>query len=124
MQLHHINIQAPSALLDAEKRFFIDILGLTEGPRPAFTSPGYWLYAGDHPIVHLSVSEQHSASERQGYFDHVAFQTTGLQSFVQRIESAGVDYSTSYIDATATTQIFIHSPTGTKIEVSFVDEAL
>jgi len=122
MQLHHINIKAPSELLDAEKHFFLDVLGLTEGPRPAFTSPGYWLYSGDHPIVHLSVSQQHFASERQGYFDHVAFQSTGLPSFLKRLENAGLDYSTSHIDATATTQIFLHSPTGTKIEVSFVDE--
>ena len=124
MQLHHINIKAPSDLLEAEKGFFLDILGLTEGPRPAFTKPGYWLYSDDRPIVHLSVSQQHFASERQGYFDHVAFQTTGLRSFLQRLQDADLDYSTSYIESRATTQIFINSPTGTKIEVSFVDEAL
>jgi hypothetical protein len=43
---------------------------------------------------------------------------------MRRLENAGIEYSTSYIDATATTQVFIDSPTGTKIEVSFADEIL
>jgi catechol 2,3-dioxygenase-like lactoylglutathione lyase family enzyme len=124
MQLHHINIRAPADLLADEMVFFRDILGLTEGPRPAFISPGYWLYSGDQPIVHLSQGERHIGAERGGYFDHVAFQTTGLGVFMRRLENAGIEYSTSYIDATATTQVFIDSPTGTKIEVSFADEIL
>jgi len=124
MQLHHINIRAPAKLLADEKDFFRDILGLTEGPRPAFTSPGYWLYSADQPIVHLSQGERLIDGGRESYFDHVAFQTTGLPSFLQRLESAGLEYSASYIDATATTQIFVYSPTGTKIEISFVDETL
>jgi catechol 2,3-dioxygenase-like lactoylglutathione lyase family enzyme len=124
MQLHHINIRAPAELLADERDFFRDILGLVEGPRPAFTSPGHWLYSADRPIVHLSQGEPLIDGERGSYFDHVAFQATGLPSFVQRLESAGLEYSAGYIDATATTQIFIHSPTGTKIEVSFVDETL
>jgi hypothetical protein len=82
------------------------------------------LYYGDQPIVHLSVSQQHFDSDCRGYFDHVAFQTSGLCSFLQRLQSASLDYSTSYIDATATTQVFVNSPTGTKIEVSFVAETL
>lgn len=124
MQLHHINIRAPADLLVEEKNFFIDILGLSEGPRPAFTSPGYWLYSGDRPIVHLSQGEHYIDGERGSYFDHVAFQATGLDDFLRRLENAGIEYSTNYIDATATTQVFINSPTATRIELSFADEIL
>jgi catechol 2,3-dioxygenase-like lactoylglutathione lyase family enzyme len=124
MQLHHINIKAPADLLAEEKNFFRDILGLSEGPRPAFTNPGYWLYYADQPIVHLSQGEHYIGREHGSYFDHVAFQTTGLGDFLRRLEKAGIEYSTSYIDATATTQVFINSPTGTRIEVSFADETL
>jgi len=123
MQLHHINIRAPADLLAKEMVFFRDILGLSEGPRPAFTNPGYWLYFGDQPIVHLSQGERHGGG-RAGYFDHVAFHSTGLGEFLRRLEQAGIEYATSFIDATATTQVFFHSPTGTKIEVGFVDETL
>lgn len=124
MRLDHINIRAPAALMSAEKDFFCDILGLVEGTRPAFTSPGHWLYAGDHPIVHLSARPQYINSEQASYFDHVAFQTAGLDTFLRRLEAAGLDYSSNYIDATSTTQIFVTSPTGTRIEISFVDEKL
>jgi catechol 2,3-dioxygenase-like lactoylglutathione lyase family enzyme len=124
MRLHHINIRAPADLLAEEKNFFRDILGLSEGPRPAFTNPGYWLYYGDQPIVHLSQGDRHIGGERGSYFDHVAFQTSGLGVFLRRLENAGIEYSTSYVDATATTQVFVNSPTGTRIEVSFADETL
>ena len=124
MQLHHINIKAPADLLDEEKQFFCDVLELAEGPRPQFTSAGYWLYSGDQPIVHLSVSQRHFGSERQGYFDHVAFQTTGLEKLLQRLGDSGIDYSTSFVDACDMTQVFFKSPTGTGIEINFVAETL
>lgn len=124
MQLQHINIKAPADLLAAEKDFFRDILGLSEGPRPSFPNPGYWLYSGDQPIVHLSESRQFIEGVHTSYFDHVAFETTGLDAFLRRLESAGLEYATNYVDAITTTQVFVNSPTGTKIEVSFVDETL
>ena len=122
MRLHHINIKAPAPLLDEEMCFFRDVIGLTLGPRPAFDNPGYWLYAGDDPIVHLSLSQAHFSSEQPGYFDHVAFQTSELQALLQRVESAGLTYSTNRIDASRMTQVFLTSPTGTGIEVNCVDQ--
>ena len=46
MQLDHINIKAPEALLEEVRDFYCAVLGLQEGARPNFSSPGYWLYAG------------------------------------------------------------------------------
>ena len=124
MKLDHINIKAPAELLDREKQFFLDLLGLTEGARPAFSSRGYWLYAEGKPVVHLSVSDQHYASKRQGYFDHVAFRSSGLGDFLRRLDAAGVEHNRGYVEACNMTQIFLRSPTGTRIEVNFVDEYL
>lgn len=122
MQLHHINIKAPAELLEREKRFFCEILDLREGERPNFTRAGYWLYAGDHPIVHLSVSDRDFAADQPRYFDHVAFQSSGLRAFMQRLDDAGIDYRQEFVDACDMTQVFIESPTGTGIEVNFVGE--
>lgn len=123
MRLNHINIKAPADLLAEEKHFFCDLLGLREGPRPDFDSPGYWLYAEDQAIVHLSVSQGHLRAERQGHLDHVAFQTTGLKAFLRRLDNAGIEYSRSYLEACDMTQLFFDSPTGTRIEINFVDES-
>src|SRR5262245_55076162 len=34
---------------DQTRSFYVEILGLTEGPRPALGFPGAWLYAGGRP---------------------------------------------------------------------------
>ena len=122
MNLHHINIKAPAALMEEERRFFCDLLGLREGNRPDFSSKGYWLYSGDQAIVHLSLSEQHFPNERPGYFDHVAFQTSELPDLLLRLDSAGIKYSSNYVSELSMTQVFLKSPSATGIEVNCLDE--
>ena len=56
MQLDHINIRAPRDLIEQVKDFYGELLGMVEGPRPDFDSEGYWLYAGEKALIHLSVS--------------------------------------------------------------------
>jgi len=43
--LNHINLRAPDALLATLRDFYCEVVGLREGPRPAFGSRGWWLYA-------------------------------------------------------------------------------
>jgi catechol 2,3-dioxygenase-like lactoylglutathione lyase family enzyme len=121
MNLHHINIKAPALLMEEEKRFFCDVLGLREGHRPDFSSQGYWLYCGDQAIVHLSLSDQHLSNECQSYFDHVAFQTTDLQDLLQRLETADIEHSSNHVSELGMTQIFLKSPSATGIEVNCLD---
>ncbi len=53
--LNHINIRATS--LEETRDFYAGVLGLEEGFRPPFPNPGYWMYAGDMPIIHISPLE-------------------------------------------------------------------
>ena len=124
MQLHHINIKAPRELLEQEKDFFCDVLGLQLGARPNFSSKGFWLYEGSRAIVHLSESESHFSNKKQGYFDHVAFQTTNLEKFIQILKSRKIDYSIVYLAEIEMTQIFFKAPSGTGIEVNFQNERI
>ena len=40
--------------LEATREFYVDFLGgLKVGWRPPFQFPGWWLYAGDTPILHV-----------------------------------------------------------------------
>ena len=52
MRLDHINVRTDD--LESVKQAFTDLLGLAEGERPSFSSPGHWLYGEGRPIVHLS----------------------------------------------------------------------
>ena len=122
MDLHHINVKGPRDLLEEEKKFFCEVLGLREGLRPNFPSQGYWLYSGDKPIVHLTESEKHFENEKQGYFDHVAFQSKNLKRFVQHLRDKNLDYTGVYLQEIGMSQIFLKSPSGTGIEVNFENE--
>ncbi len=124
MQIHHINISAPSELLEQEKQFFCKVLDLHEGFRPKFSRNGYWLYSDSKAIVHLTESDIHFKNERQGFFDHVAFQSTGLQRLVQNLEAMGIKYSTGYLPEIDMTQIFFETPSNTGIEVNFINEKI
>ena len=49
--LNHYTINVRD--LEATKNFYTDMVGLTVGDRPPLAFPGYWLYCGDVPTVHL-----------------------------------------------------------------------
>ena len=124
MQLHHINIKGPRKLLEREKEFFCEVLGLRDGNRPNFSSKGYWLYAGNNAIVHLSESESHFTNEKQGFIDHVAFQTSNLVKFIQILKDRKIDHSIDYLPEIEMTQVFFKAPSGTGIEVNFQNERI
>ena len=50
-RLDHINLRTNqlAKMID----WYSTTLGMKTGPRPNFPFPGAWMYAGDHPIVHL-----------------------------------------------------------------------
>jgi catechol 2,3-dioxygenase-like lactoylglutathione lyase family enzyme len=124
MHIDHINIKAPADLMEAEKRFFCEILNLREGQRPDFGSQGYWLYCDDQAIVHLSLGEPQTDNANSSYFDHVAFRSTGLKPFAARLTQAGVAYRSNFVAEHNMTQLFLKSATGTGIEVNFIDEVI
>src|ERR1700681_3329517 len=71
--LDHVNIL--TADVARAKEFCVTVLGLEEGPRPPFSSPGFWLYAGGTAVVHISFSGHkeltHAADASRGNAAHV-----------------------------------------------------
>ncbi len=124
MKLDHINIRAPRELLEREKRFFCELLGLREGERPAFGSHGYWLYSGDAAVVHLSEDEAQAGGDRQGYFDHAAFRSTGLRELLGTLDRNGADYRVTRVPGLDLTQVFVVSPANVRIEINFAGESI
>jgi catechol 2,3-dioxygenase-like lactoylglutathione lyase family enzyme len=39
--------------LEETRDFYVDIVGLKEGPRPKFGFAGHWLYCGYTALIHL-----------------------------------------------------------------------
>jgi len=111
-------------LLEKVKEFYCQVFDLKEGFRPDFSNRGYWLYADDKPIVHLSESDLHKPMAKQGYLDHVAFQASGLNEVISRLESLNHKYRMDYIPDIHLTQIFLNDPAGSRLEINFPDRAI
>lgn len=124
MRLDHINIRAPMELLQEVKAFYCNLLELREGARPDFGGRGYWLYAEGQAVLHLSEGGGRHSNLSRGYLDHVAFRATGLEAMVGRLESAGVEYHSSYIPELDLSQVFFADPAGNGLEVNFSGERL
>ena len=124
MHIDHINVAAPAELLEKVRDFYCDVLGLTEGFRPNFSKGGYWLYSGEKALIHLIVSSRHHQNEKQGYFDHFALRTTGLTKMLDRLDKFDIEHTTSHIAEINLTQIFCKDPSGTGVEISFLNEPL
>ena len=59
--LDHRGVQ--TSKLEESRHFYEDLLGLPQGHRPAaLSTKGYWLYAGETPIIHL-IENQNGAAD-------------------------------------------------------------
>lgn len=123
--LHHINLRAPAELLATLRDFYRDVLGLEVGPRPAFDSEGFWLYAGGQPIVHLST--QRPGEPRRGpvdpaaptTYDHTAFAGTDAVAMAAHLNTRGVRFHESRSPVTGQHQFFFEDPAGNGVEINF-----
>jgi catechol 2,3-dioxygenase-like lactoylglutathione lyase family enzyme len=110
----HYNLRAPRAVLEELRVFYRDVVGFRVGDRPPFRSFGYWLYAGDKAVLHLS--EASEGELRSGTavntFAHAAFNCTGRAEFERRLKTHGVPL----LDIA---QLFFHDPGGNGVELQF-----
>lgn len=121
--LNHINLHAKRDLLDALKDFYCDVVGLRVGSRPAFRNFGYWLYAGDRPVVHLWEADPDEVRHANvaGTFDHVAFDCSNLSAVEAALDARGVIYRKAQPPGTRQTQVFLSDPAGNGVELNFSD---
>lgn len=120
--IHHINLCAPADTIASLRRFYIDMVGLEEGPRPVFRSGsrGHWLYANGIDIVHLVIDERgQAASGNTGAFNHIAFACDDFEAALARLDAAGIAYEIDDIDELQQRQIYFSDPTGIGIELNF-----
>ncbi|MEO5733315.1 MAG: VOC family protein [Rubrivivax sp.] len=136
ISLNHVSVRTVD--LEACKRFYVDLLGLADGPRPDFPFPGAWLYAGDtgqytNAVMHLIGIDRSSPGGLQGYLgdrdeaslrgsgavDHVAFFVTGLPAMLARLKARGVPCRERTVPSLALYQVFVDDPNGIVVELNF-----
>lgn len=117
----HINISTGDLL--RARRFYADVPGLRDGPRPPFSRPGAWMYLGEQPVVHISTRRAPSTRSSDA-FDHVAFRTEGLEKARAALRAKDIYFEEFGVPQNDQHQLFFRDPDGTEIELIFSgDEA-
>ncbi len=114
--LDHFTVNA--ADLDRSRRFYAEVLGLTDGDRPPFDFPGAWLYCGERPIVHL-IGGRAGGEGGTGTLDHIALSARGLAEMVDRLQAMEIAYTSRTVPRAGLHQVFVHDPDGVMVELNF-----
>ncbi len=123
--LNHYTIKVRD--LERTRDFYQEIVGLTVGDRPPLNFPGYWLYCGDIPTVHLIghraedpvIPDDDTAPAPTGRLDHIAFSCDGLRQMRQTLEARGIKYNERVLPRLNMTQLFYLDPDGISVECNF-----
>ena len=136
LTLNHYSIRTTD--LDASRRFYVGVLGLSVGPRPEFPFPGLWMYRGDHgdmanAVVHIIgidlanpqglkqyLGDRTEASlAGSGAVDHIAFYADGLAAMLAHLQAQGVPFRERSVPSVGLHQLFLDDPCGVMIELNY-----
>ena len=136
LSLNHVSIRTRD--LAGTQRFYVDLLGLTVGPRPEFPFPGLWLYQGPpeqyvNAAVHVIGLDPNDPAGLQQYLgdrdpaslvgsgavDHVAFFATGLAAMQVRLQQMGVEARQRTVPGLGLHQLFLDDPNGIVVELNY-----
>ena len=110
---------------DGTRDFYCTALGLEVGERPPLEFPGYWLYLGGVPCVHVADREAYTAHSEQvgvpaaaGPVDHVAFNGDDYEEAAARLEREGIEARVNTLPGVGLRQLFFEDPNGLKVEIN------
>ncbi len=124
-QLNHVTVRTRD--MEGTKNFYESVLGFHAGWRPPLSFPGYWLYCGDQPVVHLVPDSGAIGAgpdgSHTGNFDHVAFVGRDFAAMRAHIAGRGVKFEERDPPGAGVQQIFLPDPNGVMIELNFPKSA-
>ena len=109
--VHHVSLNVED--VETARRFYVEVLGLEEIPRPPFPFPGAWLRSGGQEI-HLIAEANHRAPEGQ----HFAFRVADLGAAAAELAALGVKVGGPIDVPGAGRQAFLRDPSGNLIELN------
>lgn len=119
-ELNHVTVRTTE--MERTRDFYVTVLGMTVGFRPDLGFPGYWLYVGKTPVVHLvpeSAGIGAGPSEDTSNFDHVAFLADDYESTCARLRALGLEFRANDVPAARLRQLFLTDPNRVMIELNF-----
>jgi catechol 2,3-dioxygenase-like lactoylglutathione lyase family enzyme len=116
--------------MDGTRDFYCRVLGMRDGFRPPLGFPGYWLYLGDVPCIHIAEWRTYTDHSNKleipvsteapgtGSVDHIAFNATDYEEVLARLAKNGVKAQRNITHANGLRQLFVNDPNGVKIEIN------
>jgi catechol 2,3-dioxygenase-like lactoylglutathione lyase family enzyme len=116
--------------IDASREFYTTVVGLQVGARPPLEFPGFWLYAGATPCLHIAERASYAAHARglglsvagepsgRGPVDHIAFNASDYEAVCARLEERGVPAVRNTVAGGAMRQLFFDDPNGVRVEIN------
>jgi catechol 2,3-dioxygenase-like lactoylglutathione lyase family enzyme len=116
--------------IDASREFYTAVVGLQVGARPPLEFPGFWLYAGSTPCLHLAERQaylEHAGrlglsttpdAFGRGPVDHIAFNARDYEDVVARLEQGGVHAVRNTVAGGSMQQLFFDDPNGVRVEIN------
>ena len=116
--------------MEATRDFYVQALGMHVGFRPPLAFPGYWVYVGDTPCIHIAEWKSYTAHSNEkgievstradgtGPVDHIAFNAHDYDEVVGRLERCGVKARRNDQPGGLLRQLFLQDPNGVKIEIN------
>jgi glyoxylase I family protein len=117
--LHHVSI--PVTDRTRAKRFYSDILGLREIPRPPFDFEGAWYQLGDrqlHLIVHPGTRTLRGTTAIDSRDGHFGLRVRSYRQTLDHLKAQGVTCRDRPRNLTAWPQIYVTDPDGNVIELN------
>ena len=122
LSINHIQLVAEKNLVIQLRDFYCNVVGLTEGFRPAFERFGFWLYIGNQDVLHLiTPKEGDSRSMQKSSYDHVAFKASHYEDVLKKLQGLNIPFEEKPIPGMSVHQIFLKDPAGNRVELNFED---
>ena len=120
LSINHIQLVAEEDLVLKLRDFYCEVVGLTEGFRPAFERFGFWLYIGDKDVLHLITPKAgDERSSQKSSFDHIAFKTANYETVLNKLKTLNIPFEEKPIPGMSAHQIFLRDPVGNRVELNF-----
>lgn len=119
-RLDHVNVR--TANLDAMIKWYGEMLGMKPGPRPDFSFPGAWLYAGDDAVIHLVGVDAAPEPPESLTLEHFALSATGISDLIDRVNASGARHNVRKVPSFPIVQVNLWDPDGNHIHIDFTAE--
>jgi glyoxylase I family protein len=118
--LHHVAVCVTD--IDRAKRFYSEVLGLTEVARPDFPFAGAWYELPNGTQIHLIVHDGTLTMRRSSTIDikdgHLALRVPSYAETLAHLQKQGVEVIALPTNRTAWAQLYIADPDGNIVELN------